>query len=374
MRRTLGAACLWVVFLCGGSAAQGQAVARALWPSPAMSARGEEGAQQFADFGDFKLQSGAVIHDFRLGYRTLGELNAGKSNAILWPTWLGGKSQGLLQFARPGNVADSTKYFVVLVDSIGDGVSSSPSNSKTQARLKFPEFTIRDMVDAERRLAVERLGLRHLHAVVGVSMGGMQAFEWAVAYPDFMDVAIPIMGSPQSTAYDKLLWTAQIDALELDPEWRDGNGTKPMAGGFGVFSEIGSMANSSPAFRVAQTTPGEFAAFLAETRRSETSDAGGACDVIRQRQAIMALDVAGEFGVTLEQAARRVRAKLLVIISPEDHTVNPGPALAFAGAIGAPVVTLDSACGHNSPSCISVGPIAAKFLEAPGSVESMILH
>ncbi|MFZ0885269.1 MAG: alpha/beta fold hydrolase [Candidatus Acidiferrales bacterium] len=362
MTRKLGVGCVLFILLGAVGVARGQA------------AHGEQGAQQFAEFGDFKLQSGAVIHDFRLGYRTAGALNAEKTNAILWPTWLGGKSEGLLQFAGPGNVADTTKYFVVMVDAIGDGVSSSPSNSKTQARLKFPEFTIRDMVEAEHRLATEVLGVKHVRAVVGVSMGGMQVFEWAVAYPDFMDVAVPMMGSPQSTSYDKLLWTAQIDALEMDPEWRDGNGTKPMAAGFDVFSEIGSMANTSPAFRVAKTSPAEFAAFLAETRRSETSDAGGACDVIRQRQAIMALDVAGEFGVSLEQAARRVRAKMLVIVSPEDHTVNPAPALAFAAAIGAPVVTLDSACGHNSPSCISTGPIVAKFLEDPGSGKNQTLR
>jgi homoserine O-acetyltransferase len=88
----------------------------------------------------------------------------------------------------------------------------------------------------------------------------------------------------------------------------------------------------------------------------------------------MALDVAGEFGVTLEQAAKRVRAKMLVIISLEDHTVNPSAALAFAAAIGAPVVTLDSTCGHNSPACVSVGPIVARFLADPGSAKSVTLH
>src|ERR1700745_3892902 len=176
MTRTLGIVCALLALFCAGDAARGQALAR----SQDGSRRGEEGGQQFADFGDFKLQSGAVIHDFRLGYRTLGRLNAEKANAILWPTWLGGESQGLLRFAGPGNVADTTKYFVVLVDAIGDGVSSSPSNSKTQARLKFPEFTIRDMVEAEYRLATGVLGLTHLHAVMGVSMAGMQVFEWAV--------------------------------------------------------------------------------------------------------------------------------------------------------------------------------------------------
>src|SRR5258708_23616577 len=118
-----------------------------------------EGAQQFAELGDFKLQSGNVIRDFRLGYRTLGKLNAEKSNAVLWPTWLGGKSEDLLQFIGPGKVVETSQYFVILVDAIGNGVSSSPSNSKKQARLKFPEFTIRDMVESEHQLVTKVLHL-----------------------------------------------------------------------------------------------------------------------------------------------------------------------------------------------------------------------
>jgi len=133
-----------------------------------------EGAQQFAELGDLKLQGGTVIQDFRLGYRTLGKLNAQKSNAILWPTWLGGKSQDLLEFLGPGKVVDTSSYFVVLVDAIGNGVSTSPSNSKHQPVMQFPSFTIRDMVEAEHRLLTEVLHISRLHAVMGISMGGMQ--------------------------------------------------------------------------------------------------------------------------------------------------------------------------------------------------------
>jgi homoserine O-acetyltransferase len=370
MKTALSVALLIGIFCSASEStrARPQAAAQGAKESPA------EGAQQFAELGDLKLRSGAVIHDFRLGYRTVGQLNAAKSNAILWPTWLGGTTQELLQFVGLDKVVDSTKYFVLLVDAIGNGVSTSPSNSKTQARLTFPEFTIRDMVESEHRLATEVLQLTHLHAVMGVSMGGMQTFEWVVAYPDFMDVAVPMAGSPQSTSYDKLLWTAEMDALRLDPEWKDGQGTMPMRASFAVYNEIGNMNVTSPAYRVAKTSPQDFPQFIEQTRKELTIDAAAACDAIRQRQAINALDIPGEFGDTMEQAAKSVRAKLLVVISPEDHMVNPTPAVAFAGMMGAPVLTLDSPCGHSSLECISAGPIVAKFLAEPASVQSTTLH
>ena len=333
-----------------------------------------EGAEQFAELGDLKLQSGAVIQDFGLGYRTLGKLNAQKSNVILWPTWLGGKSQDLLQFLGPGKVVDTSVYFVVLVDAIGNGVSTSPSNSKHQSIMKFPTFTIRDMVEAEHRLLIDVLHLSHLRAVMGVSMGGMQSFEWAVTYPEFMDLAIPMAGSPQSTSFDKLLWMSQIDALELDPAWNHGNPSGPLTRGFAVSEEIGQMALTSPAYRVAHTNAKDFDTYLAELKKHAMEDGGVAGDQIRQRQAIILLDIPGELELTLAEAAKKVRAKLLVVVSPQDHMVNPIPAQQFAAAIGAPVITLDSPCGHISLECISVGPTVAKFLADPASVRSETLH
>jgi homoserine acetyltransferase len=120
-----------------------------------------DGIQQFAEFGDFKLHDGGVIHEFRMGYRTMGKLNSSKSNAVLWPTWIGGKSQDLIPFIGPGNVIDTSNYFVVLVDAIGNGISSSPSNSKRQPLMKYPQFTIRDMVEAEHLLCTDVLHLSH---------------------------------------------------------------------------------------------------------------------------------------------------------------------------------------------------------------------
>jgi homoserine O-acetyltransferase/O-succinyltransferase len=326
--------------------------------------------QQFANLGEFKLQSGAVLHDLRLGYRTLGKLNAGRSNAILWPTWLGARSEDLLPFIGPGSVVDTNKYFVILVDSLGNGISSSPSNSRVQPLIKFPKFTIRDMVESEHQLTTKIFQLSHLHAVMGLSMGGMQAFEWAIVFPEFMDLAIPMNGSSQSTASDKLLWTSEIDAIELDPAWNNGNPKGPLMRGIALAAEIGEMNATSPTYVTGHTDTADFESFLAALRKSAINDAGGAWDQIRQREAILALDIPREFRVSLEQAAKHVRSKMLVIVSTQDHVVNPDPAIRFAKAIAAPIIYLDSPCGHRSLSCISVGPTVAQFLADPSSVHT----
>jgi homoserine O-acetyltransferase len=89
----------------------------------ALSAFGQEPVQQFATLGDFKLVNGGVIRDFRIGYRTLGTLNAGRSNAILFPTWFTGKSIDLVNSVQHDKLIDTSRYFVIFVDAIGDGVS-----------------------------------------------------------------------------------------------------------------------------------------------------------------------------------------------------------------------------------------------------------
>ena len=333
-----------------------------------------ECAQQIAALGNLKIHGGGVIHDFRIGYRTMGTLNADRSNAILWPTWLGARSEDLLPLIGTGNMADSAKYFVILVDSIGNGASSSPSNSASQPLMKFPEFSIRDMVESEHRLATEVLHLSHLRAVIGMSMGGMQAFAWAVLYPDFVDLVIPMAGSPQSTSYDKLLWTTEIDAIELDPAWNHGNPAGQFNRGLALAAEIESMNVTSPDYRVSHTNSRGFDAFVGGIKKNAHGGAGTACNQIRQRQAIISLNLPGEFGVSLEQLAQRVKSKMLIFIPTQDHLVNPEPARKFAVAVGAPIISLDSPCGHLSFACISVGPIVAQFLADPASVHTQTLR
>jgi homoserine O-acetyltransferase len=128
-----------------------------LWllAAPLLAASG--GTQQFFTISEFPLESGAVIRDCRIGYRTWGKLAPDKGNAILFPTWFTGSSKDLEPFVgtTPNRMLDTAKYFVIAVDALANGVSSSPSNSPTQPRLAFPKVTIRDMVNSQRRLIAE---------------------------------------------------------------------------------------------------------------------------------------------------------------------------------------------------------------------------
>src|SRR5512141_1836947 len=124
--------------------------------------------------GDFKLESGEVIKDFSISYVTNGTLNAGKTNAILMVTAIGGNHHRIDYLIGPGRALDPAKYFIIATDAIGNGLTTSPSNSKAQPRMQFPRFDIRDMVNSQQRLVAEKFGIRKLVTVVGASMGGMQ--------------------------------------------------------------------------------------------------------------------------------------------------------------------------------------------------------
>jgi homoserine O-acetyltransferase len=328
------------------------------WALPAAAPADSE--LQFAQLGDFKLQSGAIIRDCRVGYRTFGKLNDDKSNAILFPTWASGTTEQAKSNFGPGKLIDPTKYYVVAIDALGNGVSSSPSNSRLQPRMNFPRFTIRDMVNTQHELLTKVLGLNHLKAVMGVSMGGMQTFQWLVSYPDFMDKAIPIVGSPRLAPYDLLLWQAQMDAIMNDAAWNGGNYAKNPARA--AEFEFGALLLTTPDNYNQHMTRGQVFEELEKAKKTPGFDAN---DKIRQVQAMMALDLSDSFGGSIERAAAAVKAKVLVVVSKSDHVVTPGPALNFAHLLKSKALELESDCGHLAPSCETqkVSQAIADFLE-----------
>ena len=318
---------------------------------------------KFASLGNFELENGQVIRSLRIGYRTLGTLNPQKSNAVVFPTWFTGTTKQLVELVGPGKLVDSSQYYVVLVDALGDGVTSSPSNSKLQPRMQFPQFNIRDMVKSQHALLTRVLGISHVHAVIGISMGGMQTFQWMVSYPGFMDEAVPIVGSPQMTSYDLLLWTSELHAIEFAVDWSHGNYTSPPVEAMDTVADIHTLNLTTPAYRVSHTAPAQFPGFLTDTQES-TLKSFDANDWVRQLQAMMADDVSKPFGGSMTKAAAVVRARVLVVPSLQDHMVNPQPALDFAKLIHARVFKLTSDCGHLAIGCevSRLDPAVSAFL------------
>jgi homoserine O-acetyltransferase len=332
----------------------------ALFPSLVLLLAGCATAQeqQFASLGDFKLASGEVLRDCRIGYRTFGKLNAAKSNVVLFPMWAGGNTGQISSTAGPGNGLDLSKDFVVAVDPLSNGVSSSPSNSRLQPRMHFPKYTMRDVVETQHALLTRVLHIDHLKAVMGISMGGMQTFQWIVSYPEFMDRAIPIVGSPRLAPYDLLHWQTQIDAIENDAAWRKGDYAENPARV--AEAEFGALLLTSPEHFNAHTTRQQVSEMLDKAKRDKSgSDAN---NKIRQVQAMMSIDVSEKFGGSLASAAAAVKAKVLVISSVQDHVVTPGPAFEFGRLLHAGIVRLEGDCGHLAPNC--EGPKVAAAVHA----------
>ena len=315
--------------------------------------------QKFAQLGDFKLENGEVVRDCMIGYRTYGKLNADKSNAMLFPTWFGGNSAGLAGLIGPGRMADSTKYFVICVDALGDGVSSSPSNSKLQPDEHFPQFDIRDMVNSQHEFVTKSLGLKHLFCVIGGSMGGMQTFQWIVSYPGFMDKAVAWVGSPKLTFYDLLLWNTELQIIDT--------GLKCHAPEMDIMKAIADITElniRTPEFYATKMEPEKFYGDIKEYQDSFSSEFN-VYDWRSQLKAMIAHNVSAAYNDDMKAAASRVKAEVLSIVNLQDHMVNPNPAIQFAKLIHAETFELNNDCGHLGPGCEidTVNKVINKFLE-----------
>lgn len=303
--------------------------------------------QQFAQLGDLKLENGATIRDCALGYRTLGTLNAQRSNAVIFLPWHTGKSEEALALLGPKGLFNPENHYVVVVDGIGNGVSCSPSNSKLQPGTAFPAFTIRDMVASTHRLLTESLALSHVHAVVGYSMGGAQTFQWMVSHPAYMNVAVPIAATPRQTSYDLLLWRTEEHAIVADPDYAAGKYARNPV--LPLYQQIFSMHFSTPGYRVAKTRPEAFEQFFKGTAQADP-DAPDANDLLWQIRAFLPQDIGGSTG-SLATAAAKVRASVHIIAARNDQMVNPGPALEFAALTKATTTVIEGDCGHSALVC-----------------------
>ena len=186
--------------------------------------QGVHGPYEVHSIGDLNLEEGETLTDCRLAVSTHGTLNAAKDNAILVPTWYSGTSKMMGDvYVGPGHALDPSKYFIVIINQIGNGLSSSPHNTAgAQSMAGFPKIRISDDVKAQRKLLTELFGITKLALVVGGSMGAQQTYEWAVRYPDMVQRAAPIAGTAQNTLHDKLFADTLIEAITSDPGFQNG--------------------------------------------------------------------------------------------------------------------------------------------------------
>lgn len=299
--------------------------------------------QEFADLGTCALESGEELLDCRVGYRTFGELSQAEDNVILVPTWYGGTSANWVEL-QSALLGDDHDFFVIVVDALANGVSVSPSNSEAQPGDSFPEITTRDMVRSQHRLATEVFELDGLHAVMGISMGGMQSFEWSVLYPDFMSRVVPIAGSPRLGGHDVALWEALKRLFAWSAECQCKEAAEAMAA-------LG-LVNGSTTDQAGAAIPGDSVQTLI-AGATPGMDSGIALNLIRQADAMNATDVTRAFEGDWAEAAGAVQAEVLIIVGSSDHVVTPAPAIDFAGHLGerATLVVFENDCGHDIPGC-----------------------
>jgi homoserine O-acetyltransferase len=202
----------------------------------ALELRAAELAVAQADYviRDFQFSTGETLPELRLHYSTLGnpvrDADGMVRNAVLVLHGTTGAGASFLNDAfagtlfGPGQPLDASRYYIILPDAIGHGQSSKPSDG---LRARFPRYTYDDMVSVQYRLITEALHIDRLRLILGVSMGGMHAWMWAVQYPELMDAVMPIVCMPVQIAGRNRMYRRMIaDAIRGDPQWDNGEYTQ----------------------------------------------------------------------------------------------------------------------------------------------------
>ncbi len=318
---------------------------------------------------NFRTESGAVLPEARIVYATYGTLNASADNVVLLPSHYMAKFTGYGWLIGPGRALDPTKQFLVSTELFGNGRSSSPSNTPAPYNgPRFPITTIRDNVEAVHKLLTEKLGVRHLRAVIGFSMGAQQAFQWAVSYPNFTDRIVATAGTAKSYGHGIVRLEGQIAAITADENFKGGEYTSPPTKGLEAFAVVWTgwlysqewwrkelWKTNSPA--------GTTLADIVEQRRKRFIPGADANDLILQMRTWQKHDVGTSpgFNGDVEAALRSIKAQVLYMPSETDLYFPLGDAKYEAGFIPKGILLpIPSLWGH--PAGAGASPADAKFL------------
>lgn len=175
------------------------------------------------ELGDVALSTGQTLRAAKLAYKTYGTLNQQRTNAIVYPTWYSGQHYDNEWLIGEGMALDPAKYFIIIPNMFGNGLSSSPSNTAApHDRSRFPHVTFQDNVKEQHRLVTEKFGIERLALVTGWSMGAGQTYQWAVSHPEMVERILPFCGSSKTSEHNIVFLEGVKYALMTDAAWQEG--------------------------------------------------------------------------------------------------------------------------------------------------------
>lgn len=316
---------------------------------------------------NFRTESGVMLPQARIVYGTYGHLNVDRSNAVLLPSHYMANFHGYEWLIGPGKALDPTELFLVATELFGNSSSSSPSNTPEPLHgPRFPVTTIRDNVEAVHRLLTEALGITHLRAVVGFSMGAQQAFQWAVSYPDYMSRIVATSGTARTYPHGIVRLEGQIAAIRADPAFQDGDYTAQPRKGLEAFGMVwAAWLYSQEWWRRELWRAGSPSGTTFEqvSNRFRTRFSADANDYILQARTWERHDVGTTpgFAGDVERALRSVKVPLLYMPSETDLYFPIGDARYEAPFISkCTLMPIPSLWGHTAGAASN--PADAKFL------------
>jgi homoserine O-acetyltransferase len=270
---------------------------------------------------NFRFQSGESLPEVRIHYRTIGtparDAKGRITNGVMVLHGSSGDAGQVLaaSFTEPllskGGPLDARKFFLIFPDNLGNGRSTKPSDG---LRAKFPKYGYHDMVTLQHRLVTEGLGIDRLRLIIGISMGGMQAWLWGIRYPDAIDGLIPIAAQPVAIQGRNLLWRRILSqAIRKDPEWNNGHYAKQPQGFLSIMPMFDMLVQSPARLGESLTTYDRADAHLAEVLE-ETLEEDDANNILYRFES--------SFDFNPEPDLHKIRAPVLTILF-EDDELNP---------------------------------------------------
>lgn len=315
-----------------------------------------------------------MIADFRLAYIVHGQPDADGGNVVLVTSSLGGDAHRLDFMIGDGLPFDPSDICVIAVDAIGNGHSSSPSNSLHQPGMRFPSYNIRDMVAAQRLLLTDIFGLDRILAVAGASMGGMQALQWAVSYPDAMQGIVALVPTAKSPPWSIVANEVSRRILMADPAWNGGNyDTRDFAGWRASLAYMQAIISRSPPLLsedIGGADPVDWLDRLVDHILPTAFDPN---DWIMQSRAFDAHDVGTTpgFDGDTRAALRSIKAAALIMGPDFDLLTPPEDQRLAASFDTARYINIPSRRGHLSANLGSAADIARINAEASTFLSSL---